>query len=184
MKAKHGFTIVELLIVIVVIGILAAMVIVSYNGIQRRAQVVATVDGLKKVEKSLRLWMIEDGGNTWPTEPTESGGTPFSELIDEYEPLKGYLQHTPAVTGVGTQEWFYDNDGPMKRPENEPCDDMYRGVNIAIRFIHDVQIVEGIDRAIDGSRNFECGKVRWHGSTNGGPGVLFFVLSRYGDFEG
>jgi prepilin-type N-terminal cleavage/methylation domain-containing protein len=34
---KRGFTIVELLIVIVVIGILAAITIVAYNGIQTRA---------------------------------------------------------------------------------------------------------------------------------------------------
>ena len=31
---KHGFTIVELLIVIVVIAILAAITVVAYNGIQ------------------------------------------------------------------------------------------------------------------------------------------------------
>jgi prepilin-type N-terminal cleavage/methylation domain-containing protein len=37
-SAERGFTIVELLIVIVVIGILAAIVIVAYNGIQDRAK--------------------------------------------------------------------------------------------------------------------------------------------------
>ena len=37
MKSKSGFTIVELLIVIVVIAILAAITIVAYNGIQQRA---------------------------------------------------------------------------------------------------------------------------------------------------
>ena len=35
--AKQGFTIVELLIVIVVIAILAAITIVAYTGIQNRA---------------------------------------------------------------------------------------------------------------------------------------------------
>jgi len=35
---RGGFTIVELLIVIVVIGILAALVIVTYNGIQQKAR--------------------------------------------------------------------------------------------------------------------------------------------------
>ncbi|MEX2006581.1 MAG: type II secretion system protein [Candidatus Saccharimonadales bacterium] len=35
---KRGFTIVELLIVIVVIGILAALVIVTYNGVQQKAR--------------------------------------------------------------------------------------------------------------------------------------------------
>ncbi len=39
---RRGFTIVELLIVIVVIGILAAITIVAYNGVQQRARNSAT----------------------------------------------------------------------------------------------------------------------------------------------
>ena len=39
-RSQHGFTIVELLIVIVVIGILAAIVTVAYAGVQERARLL------------------------------------------------------------------------------------------------------------------------------------------------
>lgn len=53
-QKQTGFTIVELLIVIVVIGILAAITIVTYNGIQKKAQLaslqVATQSSIVKLE--------------------------------------------------------------------------------------------------------------------------------------
>ena len=64
-KTTSGFTIVELLIVIVVIGILAAITIVAYNGVQNRARATALADGLRKTEKAFRLKAIDDGISTW-----------------------------------------------------------------------------------------------------------------------
>lgn len=60
-KSGSGFTIVELLIVVVVIAILAAITIVSYNGISQRAknaQLLATVDGYTK---ALQLYKVQNG---------------------------------------------------------------------------------------------------------------------------
>lgn len=51
---KYGFTIVELLIVIVVIAILATIAIVGYNGIQNRARDIAYLTAADQWEKLLR----------------------------------------------------------------------------------------------------------------------------------
>jgi type II secretion system protein G len=60
MKQK-GFTIVELLIVIVVIGILAAITIVAYNGIQGRARDSQRVADMQSIVKALELYKTANG---------------------------------------------------------------------------------------------------------------------------
>lgn len=50
-----GFTIVELLIVIVVIGILAAIVILAYNGVQARAQQSKMNTDIAQINKAIRM---------------------------------------------------------------------------------------------------------------------------------
>ena len=60
-KNKKGFTIVELLIVIVVIAILAAITIVAYNGIQTRAENTKTIAGVNQAVKLLRAYKTING---------------------------------------------------------------------------------------------------------------------------
>ena len=52
-KQTHGFTIVELLIVIVVIGILAAITIVSFNGVQERAKTTQAQTDLRNLTQAI-----------------------------------------------------------------------------------------------------------------------------------
>ena len=66
MKSTRGFTIVELLIVIVVIGILAAIIIVAYNGIQNRTYDTAIQSDLSNLAKKMELYNANYG--TYPAD--------------------------------------------------------------------------------------------------------------------
>jgi len=64
-QKQTGFTIVELLIVIVVIGILAAITIVAYNGIQGRAVVASLQSDLTNGSQQVKLFQVDN--SNFPT---------------------------------------------------------------------------------------------------------------------
>ena len=71
-KSRHGFTIVELLIVVVVIAILAAITIVSFNGITTRAYNVKIVGGVRTYLQQIEVYYATNGSYP-PTTPEQNG---------------------------------------------------------------------------------------------------------------
>lgn len=65
-QRQAGFTIVELLIVIVVIAILATITVVAYTGIQERARVSGIQSSLKDISQILAIYGIDNSG-VYPT---------------------------------------------------------------------------------------------------------------------
>lgn len=63
-KKQSGFTIVELLIVIVVIGILAALVITTFAGIQKKARDTERTTDIKAIHGQLEAYYAQEG--TYP----------------------------------------------------------------------------------------------------------------------
>lgn len=78
-KDSLGFTIVELLIVIVVIAILAAITVVSYNGISSRAKEAALKSDLRSGAEQLGVAQAETGSYPADTSAVKkSDGTTFT----------------------------------------------------------------------------------------------------------
>lgn len=79
-KAIGGFTIVELLIVIVVIAILASVTIVAYSGIQRQARNSVIISSAGEVVKMIALYKAQEG--SYPISSTYACVTTTSGCIE------------------------------------------------------------------------------------------------------
>lgn len=74
MRVTNGFTIIELLVVVVVIGILASITIVSYNGITQRANTTTALAAANNVVKKILIYNAETG--TYPYATTDLTNDP------------------------------------------------------------------------------------------------------------
>lgn len=103
---RFGFTIVELLIVIVVIGILAAISIVAYNNVQKNARDNARAQAVSQIQKALEMYRAEYGrypyvissGANLPSGFTGLYNTGYSYSIDTAGNWMKYLKDS-GITG-------------------------------------------------------------------------------------
>ena len=105
LSPSNGFTIVELLVVIVVIGILAAITIVSYTGISSKATASALQSDLASAKKQLSLYYVDHGA--YPTSldgsncPTGSAPSPDTKYC-----LKASTGNTFTYSSPSPYTWF------------------------------------------------------------------------------
>lgn len=78
-KNEEGFTIAELLIVIVVLGILAAIAIPSFTGLQKRARRAELESNGRAIVLALEMYRIEKGK--------------YPDTVDQIDDLTGSLQN-------------------------------------------------------------------------------------------
>lgn len=100
-QQSRGFTIVELLIVVVVIAILAAITIVAYNGIQDRAKQSSVQSALVSAYKALEASKIQGGVGTYPA--TLPSTIPAADYI--YEPTASNQDYC-LTQSRGTTQYF------------------------------------------------------------------------------
>lgn len=97
---SDGFTIVELLIVIVVIAILAAISIVAYTGIQDRAKTSIVQSDLNNAKRKLMVFEVDNGW--YPRNITEltAAGVKASDIsVYDVRPSYSNFYYCASLTG-------------------------------------------------------------------------------------
>jgi prepilin-type N-terminal cleavage/methylation domain-containing protein len=97
-RARGGFTLVEILVVVLILGILAAMVIVTIGGMSRDASQVAFISDLRTWQDASMLYMNQVGGY-----PIDSSSGQFPTGMEDYIKPDQWERTTP-IGGVWDME--------------------------------------------------------------------------------
>lgn len=119
-RKNSGFTIVELLIVVVVIAILAAITIVAYNGITSRARISTTQQAVSQVAKKVMTYAIENG-DIFPSSLTAVGIANSDTTTYQYRVDNTSVSRTFCVTATTGTVSFYMNNSDALNPKAGAC---------------------------------------------------------------
>lgn len=103
-QQRRGFTIVELLIVIVVIGILAAITIVAFNGVQNKAKASAAQSAVTQASKKIIAYAVQNA-DQYPVDLATADVTNAQGL--EYSYDNSVSPRTYGVTATNGMYSYY-----------------------------------------------------------------------------
>lgn len=112
-KRLSGFTIVELMVVVFIIGILAVITVSAFNAVQRRANESASATAVESANKKLEVYKIAN--SLYPQFLSEADVENYANTTYQYSPLASYKDYClTATTNNASMFGSKDNPTPAK----------------------------------------------------------------------
>jgi len=104
--AKKGFTIIELLVVMVVIGILVTITVVSYSGLQQRSRDSERASDITQIKIAIEKYHSDKSG--YPRVcPTDNTACSITLLATELAPYLANIPHDPQFASTPANDYVY-----------------------------------------------------------------------------
>ncbi|MGM0500075.1 MAG: type II secretion system protein [Bacillota bacterium] len=104
MDSEAGFTLIELVIVIVVLGILMSMAVPALSGVKNKADTAVAKADLHNIMQSLEMYYLDEG--EYPGQATKGELETIAADLDELN-IKNTAAAYDYVTDVGTEAQKY-----------------------------------------------------------------------------
>ncbi len=101
---KKGFTLVEILIVVVILGILAAIVIPQFTSASETAKASSLVSQLQTIRSQLELYQVQHNGDYPDLSAVPTGGSTVWDQLTETTDIDGALASTGTTYGPYLQK--------------------------------------------------------------------------------
>ena len=98
-NSKKGFTLVEIMIVVVIIGLLAAMAIPAFKKVRDNSQTKAITNNLRQLASAADQYFLENG----TTSVASSALVGTSNYIKSVDQVAGETYVTPITQGTAIQ---------------------------------------------------------------------------------